>query len=158
MSRTEPLVITPSQRKALRIAACTSPMVEAPLAAASRSWKTAMRGTGSSPIVSHQSVRSTYALPDIGGSADRTRQVAAYPRMRGEPPVTHCKPGRVNPSLRSRTRKCSMALAIVQVSNCRMASKIAGESGWTVVVADTALCFVRENGILLWLDNLRVEA
>jgi hypothetical protein len=40
-----------------------------------------------------------------------------------------------------------MALAIVQVSNCRMASKIAGESGCTVVAADTALCFVRENAI-----------
>src|SRR5674476_1509484 len=83
----------------------------------------------------------------MGGSADRTVQVAAYPRMRGAPPVTHCRPGRVNPSLRNRTLKCSMALAIVQVSNWRMASKIAGESGCTVVAADTALCFVRENAI-----------
>src|ERR1035441_9997176 len=124
ISRTHPLVITPSHCRALRTAACTSPTVEAPLAVETRSWKTAMRGTGSRPIVSHQSVRSTYALPDIGGSADRTRQVAAYPSRRGAPPVTHCRPGRVNPSLRNRTLKCSIALAIVQVSNCRTASRM----------------------------------
>ena len=45
-------------------------------------------------------------------------------------------------------------MAIMQVSNCRMASKIAGESGSMVVAADAALCFVRENAIFLWLDSL----
>src|ERR1017187_8682563 len=58
ISRTDPLVTIPSHCRALRTAACTSPMVEAPLIGASRSWKMAMRGTGSSPMVSHQSVRS----------------------------------------------------------------------------------------------------
>src|ERR1035438_2362532 len=62
-----------------------------------------------------------------GGDGDLRR--GEVEGMRGDPPVTHCRPGRANPSLRKRTLKCSMALAMVQVSNCRMASKVERSSG-----------------------------
>ena len=52
----------------------------------------------------------------MGGSADRTLQVAAYPTIGGKLLKRQRKPAVANPSLRSRTPKLSMASAIRQVS------------------------------------------
>ena len=77
-------------------------------------------------VARHRRVRGSH--PAGGRVAEKARRA----------PVTHRRPGRVKPSLRSRTPKCSIALAIVQVSNCRMPSKVACGSGCRVVAAGAA--------------------
>jgi hypothetical protein len=64
----------------------------------------------------------------MGGSDERTLLVDAYPKRRALSLVTQRKPGRVNPSFRSRTPNCSIAFAIVHVSNCWIAPSWAEES------------------------------
>src|SRR6516164_11850079 len=70
-------------------------------------------------ICFHQSVLSIYRLPTMGGSADRTLQVAAYPTMGGRHLNRHRKPEVAKPSLRSLTPKASMASEITHVSKER---------------------------------------
>src|SRR5581483_5428628 len=82
---------------------------------------TATFGRGNCSADAHQSVRSRYGAPVTEGFEKRTLLVAAYPNSRLSD-VMHLRPGRVNPSFRRRTRKCSIAFATVQVSNCLMAS------------------------------------
>src|SRR5208337_4532018 len=67
----------------------------------------------------------------MGGSADRTLQVAAYPTMGGKFLNRHRKPAVANPSFRNLTPKLSMASDITHVSQDR---------SWLIWSDDNGVC------------------
>src|SRR5208337_5249795 len=114
-SRAAPFVTAPTQPSAFKMLTCTQPRKAPVPGCSSMSCITTTRGDGILVMCFHKSVRSTYQLPTMGGSADRTLQVAAYPTRGGKLLKRQRKPAVENPSFRNLTPKDSMASDITHV-------------------------------------------